>query len=123
MEIYKMGQTKTIHTEYIYPPIPDRRYDWQAVRDDYEPGMPIGMGYTELDAVKDLIEQELDEKEKNTLKFTKESLEELKELYEKNKDSDVLVFMGREFMPNYAKYLIQYLEMEFYGKDPYAKDV
>jgi hypothetical protein len=47
-----------IRTEFVYPPIPDRQFDWSAVDDDtYEPGCPIGSGRTELAAVKDLVQQ------------------------------------------------------------------
>jgi hypothetical protein len=46
-----------IRTFYEFPPIPDRRWDWSAVTDDYEPGHPIGRGPTEADAVRDLLEQ------------------------------------------------------------------
>lgn len=44
----------TIRTQHIYPPIPDRRFDWSAVTDDYEPGQPIGYGRTEQEAIADL---------------------------------------------------------------------
>lgn len=44
-------------TQNIYPPIPDRRFDWSAVTDNYEPGCPIGYGRTEQEAVADLAEQ------------------------------------------------------------------
>lgn len=43
-----------IRTLYIYPPIPDRRFDWSAVTDNYEPNMPIGYGRTEAEAIEDL---------------------------------------------------------------------
>ncbi len=48
-----------IRTEHVYPPIPDRRFDWSAVDDDiYDgPGCPIGSGPTEQAAVLDLAEQ------------------------------------------------------------------
>lgn len=47
-----------IRTEFVYPPIPIRQFDWSAVDDDtYEPGCPIGTGATELEAVKDLMQQ------------------------------------------------------------------
>lgn len=51
------GKAKII-TEYVYPPIPDRRFDWSAVRDGYEPGNPIGWGNTEREAVIDLLDNE-----------------------------------------------------------------
>lgn len=48
-----------IRTTYVFPPIPDRNFDWSAVDDDtYDgPGSPIGYGPTELDAIADLMEQ------------------------------------------------------------------
>lgn len=47
-----------IITNHVYPPIPDRRFDWSAVRDGYEPGNPIGWGRTEKEAIADLLQQE-----------------------------------------------------------------
>ena len=47
-----------IITRHEYPPIPIRDYDWSAVRQDYEPGDPIGHGKTEQDAIEDLLETE-----------------------------------------------------------------
>lgn len=49
----KIGEK--IKTHYEYPPIPDRRFDWCAVTDNYEPGCQIGWGRCETDAVEDLI--------------------------------------------------------------------
>ena len=47
-----------IRTNFVYPPIPLRGFDWSAVDDDtYEPGCPIGSGRTELEAVQDLFKQ------------------------------------------------------------------
>jgi hypothetical protein len=47
-----------ISTDFIYPPIPDRRFDWCAVDGDtYEAGCLIGYGRTEQEAIADLIEQ------------------------------------------------------------------
>lgn len=46
-----------IITEHVYPPIPDRRFDWSAVTDGYEGGDPIGYGRTEAEAIADLREQ------------------------------------------------------------------
>ncbi len=46
-----------IRTEFVYPPIPLRSFDWTAVTDDYEPGAPIGYGATEDAAIADLQEQ------------------------------------------------------------------
>lgn len=51
-----------IVTEYIFPPIPDRRFDWSAIDDDtYEPGNPIGFGATKEEAISDLREQIADQ--------------------------------------------------------------
>lgn len=46
----------TVITEHIYPSIPIRQFDWSAVTDNYEPGMPIGYGTTEQSAIDDLLE-------------------------------------------------------------------
>jgi hypothetical protein len=51
-----------IRTEYVFPPIPDRRFDWSAVDDDSYDGAPdasprcraIGHGHTEAEAIADL---------------------------------------------------------------------
>ena len=50
----------TIRTEYVFPPIPMRQFDWSAVFDNYEPGCPIGYGRTEKEAIADLLEQQAD---------------------------------------------------------------
>lgn len=46
-------------TRHVFPPIPDRRFDWSAVdRDTYDgEGSPIGWGRTEQDAIDDLLSQ------------------------------------------------------------------
>jgi hypothetical protein len=49
-----------IITNYEYPPIPIRDYDWSAIRENYEPGDIIGTGRTEQDAIDDLVCQEND---------------------------------------------------------------
>lgn len=49
-----------IRTEFVYPPIPSRAFDWCAVDDNTYDGdghSPIGYGPTEQDAIDDLIEQ------------------------------------------------------------------
>lgn len=46
-----------INTRHEFPPIPDRSFDWCATDDNYEPGCPIGLGATELDAIVDLLDQ------------------------------------------------------------------
>ena len=47
-----------IIVNFIYPPIPSRTMDYEAYRDGYEPGDPLGHGETEQDAINDLIDQE-----------------------------------------------------------------
>ncbi len=49
--------TRKIITEYVFPPIPNRNFDWSAVTDNYEPGCPIGYGPTEQAAIDDLRQQ------------------------------------------------------------------
>jgi hypothetical protein len=52
-----------IRTEYDPKPIPDRCFDWSAVRDGYEPRDPCGYGRTEQEAIDDLLEQEREREE------------------------------------------------------------
>jgi hypothetical protein len=49
-----MSQGKIV-TEYWAKPIPPREFDWQATRDGWEPGCPIGYGATEAEAIADLL--------------------------------------------------------------------
>ena len=51
-----------IVTTHVYPPIPDRRFDWCAYRDGQEEGN-TGWGKTEKEAIADLLETEELEKE------------------------------------------------------------
>jgi len=44
-----------IITIFDYPPIPIRKYDWSAIREDYDEGDLIGLGETEKEAIEDLI--------------------------------------------------------------------
>lgn len=62
----EVGHATVIHTEHVYPPIPDRSCDWSATLADYDGGNvdydtpsrdPIGRGPTEEMAVADLLEQ------------------------------------------------------------------
>ena len=50
-----------IKISYYRLPIPDRRFDWSAIRDNYEPPMPIGYGKTKEAAIQDLLVQELED--------------------------------------------------------------
>ncbi len=47
-----------IKTEFVYPPIPVRDFDWAAYRDGWEPGELQGTGRTKEAAIADLLEQE-----------------------------------------------------------------
>lgn len=51
-----------VRTDFVYPPIPDRRFDWLAIDDDTYDGAPdsgnraeIGYGRTEEEAIADLL--------------------------------------------------------------------
>lgn len=51
-----------IRTNFEYPPIPIRDYDWSAIDDNTYDGAPdshcpIGRGRTEAQAIEDLLEQ------------------------------------------------------------------
>ncbi len=48
-----------IVTEFVYPPIPIRSFDWLAIDDDTYDGLtgPMGWGTTEQAAIDDLLEQ------------------------------------------------------------------
>lgn len=47
----------SIQTQFVYPPIESREYDWQAILTGYEPGDPIGYGRTEQNAIDDLLNE------------------------------------------------------------------
>lgn len=63
--ILKLTKMKTpeekIITSFDYPPIPDRRFDWSAIREGYDEGDLIGYGNTEQAAIDNLKEQERDQ--------------------------------------------------------------
>jgi len=46
-----------ITTEHVYPPIPNRNFDWVACLDGREESGPYGQGASENIAIADLIEQ------------------------------------------------------------------
>jgi hypothetical protein len=46
-----------VRATYVHPPIPDRRFDWSAIDDNYEPGAPHGSGPTRRAAIDDLCQQ------------------------------------------------------------------
>lgn len=49
---------KRVHVEHVYPPIPERQYDYLATFDGYEPGDLMGYGRTAVEAVTALKEQD-----------------------------------------------------------------
>lgn len=51
-----MNSRLRIRTEFVHPPIPDRRFDWAAWIDGQEESNIIGRGLTESDAVTQLLE-------------------------------------------------------------------
>jgi hypothetical protein len=55
-----------IQRHFNYPPIPIRNMDWSAVEDNYDgaedSNCPVGHGATEVEAIKDLLEQIEDRK-------------------------------------------------------------
>lgn len=49
-----------ITTSHISPPIPTKTHDWSAIDDETyggEPSDPIGYGATEIEAIRDLLNQ------------------------------------------------------------------
>ena len=49
---------RAIKTEFVYPPIPTRAYDWRAYRDGWDLGEPVGEGPTMQAAIDDLMIKE-----------------------------------------------------------------
>jgi hypothetical protein len=49
----------TVHTNFDYPPIPVRSFDWSAIDDETYDGVgcPVGHGPTEQEAINDLLAQ------------------------------------------------------------------
>jgi hypothetical protein len=45
---------RAIRVDLVYPPIPDRRFDWCAHWADYDEGDPLGYGPTAQAAIDDL---------------------------------------------------------------------
>ena len=60
--IFQWKLANGIKAEFTYPPIPDRRFDWHAYEDGWEPGAPYGEGPTEYAALQDLKEK-MDERD------------------------------------------------------------
>ena len=58
--------SQPIHTFYAQGPGPPP-WDWEAYRNGFEPGDPVGHGETERDAILDLLEREAEREETPTL--------------------------------------------------------
>ena len=56
-EMLDYADAAGIDTHCDAKPIPDRRFDWVAIPQNYEPGDPLGYGQNEVDAIYDLKEQ------------------------------------------------------------------
>lgn len=52
----RLPDGRKIVTNYVYPPIPDRRFDWVAYPDGAEESGPAGHGHTEAEAIAELKE-------------------------------------------------------------------
>jgi hypothetical protein len=52
---------RDIELSFVYPPIPDRNFDWQATRKGWEPGELVGQGRTPIVALADLLEREMED--------------------------------------------------------------
>lgn len=55
MAVHELRGRKVI-TTFVFPPIPDRRFDWQAVEAGTEESGPVGNGRTEAEALADLAQ-------------------------------------------------------------------
>ena len=56
-----MTQTRKLIVKHIRPPIPIRRFDWEATREGWDLSEPIGYGPTKQEAIDDLLEQEVEQ--------------------------------------------------------------
>ena len=63
--------TNSIVTRHVNPPIPIRNHDWEAIRDGWDEGDPIGTGATEREAVQDLLDQEEGERSHINMDYLK----------------------------------------------------
>ena len=45
---------------FVYPPIPDRNFDWSATRKGWDEGDPVGQGRTPIVALADLLDREME---------------------------------------------------------------
>jgi hypothetical protein len=51
---------RAIEINFVYPPIPDRQFDWCATRKGYDEGDPMGYGRTPIAALAELISLEME---------------------------------------------------------------
>lgn len=56
-DMRRADERDPVHVEHVFPPIPERCWDYRAYRDP-DPGNPVGYGGTPFLAINDLIEQE-----------------------------------------------------------------
>jgi hypothetical protein len=57
LDTFGWNDREPVIVEHVYPPIPERQWDYAAYRDP-DPGNPVGRGPTPFAAINDLIEQE-----------------------------------------------------------------
>ena len=53
---------REIIIQYNRKPIESIKYDFEAYREDWDLGEPIGYGSTEIESLKDLLEKEIERK-------------------------------------------------------------
>ena len=53
-----LSKEREIETNFDPKPIPNRNYDWEAYRKDWDLDEPIGYGSTKEEAIQSLKEQE-----------------------------------------------------------------
>lgn len=53
---------KKVDLRFVYPPIPDRRFDWAASSVEYDLDDPVGSGATKEEALQDFLESAYNQK-------------------------------------------------------------
>ena len=66
---------RKIVTNYEFPPIPDRRFDWCAYYDGDEESGRIGRGATEAEAIRDFVANYLDDSDASLIAAAPDLLE------------------------------------------------
>lgn len=51
-----MMRDKIVHVRFVWPPIPDRAFDWCAYFDEHEEDGPYGYGKTPEGALEELVQ-------------------------------------------------------------------